>query len=102
MTVQDPKKPRKKGPKPFRISFGYVVLAFLILMLLTSVFQNVGVKKLPYSEFKELVRKGKVKTVSISETEIRGEFLEYSEEGDGGSEEKKVGHFRTIRIPGEK
>ncbi|MCZ6688398.1 MAG: ATP-dependent zinc metalloprotease FtsH [Planctomycetota bacterium] len=111
MTVQDPKKPGKKGPKPFRISFGYVILAFLILMLLTSVFKNVGVKELPYSEFKELVRNGRVKSVSMSETEIRGEYLEASEEGDkegdkevvkdgeGGSEEEKLTRFRTIRLP---
>ncbi len=68
-------------PKGARFHLWYVVLAILGVLLLQDLWsQYSSVAKIPYSEFQALLEDGKVESVQIGASEIRGK-LKASEEG---------------------
>lgn len=74
-----------------RFNLTYVFIAILGVIILHDVWSAYrSVAPLPYSEFKSLVRDGKVKQIVITSNEIRGEL---KEAGESGSK-----YFRTTRV----
>ena len=63
MPDDKPKTPRKKAPRPLRFGLWYLLLAFLLLLMLVSLFQGLGAEEIKYSEFKKLLRAGKVESM---------------------------------------
>ena len=60
--------------RPFRLGspVGYVVLLILGFFLFRNVFQEAGVKKVSYSDFKESVRQGRFQRVQLSNEWVKG------------------------------
>jgi cell division protease FtsH len=70
-------KPRKRPPVASRkvnFSFGYLIVAFLLMWLVQSVFFREDIKKIQYSAFKEHLRAGKIHSCVITNEEIRGYY----------------------------
>jgi cell division protease FtsH len=77
--------------KTARINVVYALTAILGVVLFHDLWAGHGsVATLPYSEFKTLVREGKVKEIVITSNEIRGELKEPDATG------KK--YFHTTRV----
>jgi len=79
---ENPKKQSKKTTKrPIKIekrvhfSIWYVIFGIIIMYLLETMILKETVVKLPYSEFKEMVRTGQVKDCLISQDKITGRFF---------------------------
>jgi len=79
---ENPKKQSKKTSKrPIKIekrvhfSIWYVIFGIIIMYLLETMILKETVVKLPYSEFKEMVRTGQVKDCLISQDKITGRFF---------------------------
>ncbi len=73
------KKPEKapqppQGPKPFRFGspLGYILLLVLAFFLLRGVFEDVGVRRVTYSQFKQAVAEGTFVRVVIEGQSVRG------------------------------
>ena len=68
--------------KTARFNITYALIAVLGVILLHDLWAGYrSVAPLPYSEFKTLVREGKVKEIVITTNEIRGEFKEPDAKG---------------------
>jgi cell division protease FtsH len=87
-----PRRPRKKMPMRARFSLGYFIVALLLMILIQNIFLAETIQRIPYSEFKDLLRNGKVESVTLSQDEIRG-VLKEGQEGERGTR-----HFLTIRV----
>lgn len=79
---EHPKKQSKKSNKrPIKIekrvhfSIWYIIFGIMIMYLLETMILKETVVKLPYSEFKEMVRKGQIKDCLISQDKITGRFF---------------------------
>ncbi len=79
---ENPKKQNKKTTKrPIKIekrvhfSIWYVIFGIIIMYLLETMILKETVVKLPYSEFKEMVRTGQIKNCLISQDKITGRFF---------------------------
>ena len=71
----DEPKPRKRPQMANRrvnFSFGYLIVAFLLMWLVQSVFFREDITKLDYSEFKTDLRADKILRCVITNEEIRG------------------------------
>ncbi|MFL5320338.1 MAG: ATP-dependent zinc metalloprotease FtsH [Myxococcaceae bacterium] len=68
-----PEQPQRFG-RPFRVGspIGYVVLLVLGFFLFRNVFQEAGVKKVSYSEFKEAIGGGRFQRVQLSNDWVKG------------------------------
>ena len=65
---------------------------WLALMLLNSLSSNTGIKTVPYSEFLQLAKEGRVSEVAVSDNVIQGIMLtENSDSGQGV-------RFQTVRV----
>ena len=89
LELKDKNKDKEKKTKSF--TYLYFVFVFVALALLnySYVYFNNEVKTLPYSEFKDLITKGKIVDVSIYKETIEGNLL---------SEENKKVKFVTTRV----
>ncbi len=87
------RRPRKKMPMRARFSLGYFIVALLLMILIQNIFLAETIQRIPYSEFKELLRNGKVESVTLSQDEIRGMLKEGQEGALGGTR-----LFLTIRV----
>lgn len=70
-------KPRKRPPvvsRKVNFSFGYLIVAFLLMWLVQSVFFREDVRKIQYSTFKADLRAGKILSCVITNEEIRGYY----------------------------
>jgi cell division protease FtsH len=87
------RRPRKKMPMRARFSLGYFIVALLLMILIQNLFLAETIHRIPYSEFKDLLRNGKVESVTLSQDEIRGHVKEGQEAALGGTR-----LFLTIRV----
>jgi cell division protease FtsH len=87
------RRPRKKLPMRTRFSLGYFIVALLLMILIQNIFLAETINRIPYSEFKNLLRSGKVESVTLSQDEIRGLVKEGQESTLGGTR-----LFLTIRV----
>jgi cell division protease FtsH len=79
--------------KQHKVTIWYVIFGVWAVLLLHNLIASAfAVKTVPYSEFLELVKAGKVTEVAISENEIQGRLQ--SESGSEGSGQL----FRTVRV----
>jgi cell division protease FtsH len=88
-----PRRPRKKMPVRTRFSLGYFIVALLLMILIQNIFLADTVHRIPYSEFKDMLRTGKVESVTLSQDEIRGLLKEGQEAALGGTR-----MFLTVRV----
>lgn len=87
------RRPRKKMPVRTRFSLGYFIVALLLMVLIQNLFLAESIHRLPYSEFKEWLRSGRVESVTLSQEEIRGTLKEGQEVTPGGTR-----LFLTVRV----
>jgi cell division protease FtsH len=87
------RRPRKKMPMRTRFSLGYFIVALLLMILIQNIFLAETIHRIPYSEFKEFLRNGKVESVTLGQDEIRGVLKEGEEAALGGTR-----LFLTIRV----
>jgi cell division protease FtsH len=107
------KKPEKapppnQGPRPFRFGspLGYILLLVLGFFLLRSVFQDVGVRRVTYSQFKEAVAEGNFTRVVIEGQSVRGYLPPQTEAAPEGAEagvraERAQLPWMAHRVPGD-
>ena len=55
-----------------RFSIGYIVAAFVVLLLVQNLLVAERIHQMPYSEFKQAVAEGRVQQVTLTDTLIRG------------------------------
>ena len=70
-----PTKKPKKIEKRIHFSIWYILFGILAMYLLETIILKEKIERLPYSEFKELVRQGRVKECLISGGKITGTFF---------------------------
>ncbi|MGD8836359.1 MAG: ATP-dependent metallopeptidase FtsH/Yme1/Tma family protein, partial [Desulfobacteraceae bacterium] len=79
--------------KQHKVTIWYVIIGVWAVLILHNLIASAfAVKTIPYSEFLELVKAGKVTEVAISENQIQGRLQ--SENGSEGSGQL----FRTVRV----
>ncbi|MGD9187247.1 MAG: ATP-dependent zinc metalloprotease FtsH, partial [Desulfobacteraceae bacterium] len=79
--------------KQHKVTIWYVIIGVWAVLILHNLIASAfAVKTIPYSEFLELVKAGKVTEVAISENQIQGRMQ--SENGSEGSGQL----FRTVRV----
>src|SRR5918992_3530777 len=88
-----PRRPRKKMPMRTRFSLGYFIVALLLMILIQNLFLTETIQRIPYSDFKELLRTGKVESVTLSQDDLRGLLKEGQESALGGTR-----LFSTVRV----
>src|SRR5262245_15219127 len=62
---------RKTMAMRARFSLGYFIVALLLMILIQNIFLAETIHRIPYSEFKDLLRNAKVESVTLSQDEIR-------------------------------
>jgi cell division protease FtsH len=87
------RRPRRKMPMRTRFSLGYFIVALLLMILIQNLFLAETIHRIPYSEFKDLLRTGKVESVTLSQDDIKGLVKEGQEAVLGGTR-----LFLTIRV----
>lgn len=85
--------PERGGKKPIfkktHFTIWYFVIAFLIILLVQNYFVSKGAEDvIPYSEFKNALREGKIKELTITLETISGEW----------TTEKGIRKFQTVRV----
>jgi cell division protease FtsH len=88
-----PRRPRKKMPMRTRFSLGYFIVALLLMILIQNLFLTETIQRIPYSEFKEFLRSGKVESVTLGQDDLRGLLKEGQESALGGTR-----LFSTVRV----
>ncbi len=65
---------KRPGDKKKRILFSsiYWLIGILVIMFLPQILVSIQTKQIPYSEFKEYLRQGRILEVKLTEDEIRG------------------------------
>lgn len=80
--------------KYHKFSIWYVILGIWVVLLIHNIlFSALSIQTIPYSRFLELVEKGEVTEVAISQNQIQGRMMT----GEGGRGEP----FRTVRVDPE-
>jgi cell division protease FtsH len=87
------RRPRKKMPVRTRFSLGYFIVALVLMVLIQNLFLAETIHRIPYSEFKELLRADKIESVTLSQDEIRGLLKEGQEAALEGTR-----LFLTVRV----
>ncbi|MGH8058317.1 MAG: ATP-dependent metallopeptidase FtsH/Yme1/Tma family protein, partial [Candidatus Entotheonellia bacterium] len=70
------RRPRKKMPVRARFSLGYFLVALVVMILIQNLFLAETTHRIPYSEFKQLLRDSKIESVTLTQDEIRGRLKE--------------------------
>jgi len=65
-------KARSKDKKTKNFTFIYFIIAFIVIIVINSYIFTSEVKNIPYSEFKDLITKGKISDVVIDTEAIQG------------------------------
>ena len=76
-------KPRKRQPvssRRFTFSVWYIILVIFVAYAVHNFVFRENVQEIPYSEFKQLLREGRIVTCVLTNNEIKGEF---SDKGAG-------------------
>jgi hypothetical protein len=76
--ARPPKRP-VPGPTPAVLTILYVVGTLVFVFVLSMLTTGVTARSVSYTEFKQLVRSGKVEDVVISQERIRGTLKESKE-----------------------
>jgi ATP-dependent Zn protease len=71
---------------------GGIWLAFLVFNFLST---NAAVKTIPYSEFLQLAKEGRVSEVAVSDNVIQGKMFTDNSDSEQGQP------FQTVRVDGE-
>lgn len=80
--------------KKTRFSMWYFILAFVVLLVIQSYLGvHLNVKRLSYSQFKNLLKDGKIKTAVLSEEQVQGIFID--------AEDDKEKTFSAVRVEDE-
>ncbi len=87
------RRPRKKMPFRARFSLGYFLVALVLMILIQNLFLAETTHRIPYSEFKQLLREGKIESVTLTQDEIRGKLKEVLEH-----EGRRTRLFTTVRV----
>jgi len=79
------------GPSKRKIhfSFWYFIIALVVISWLQNQMQGAQVNKIPYSEFKEMVRSNRVESLVVEQDKIRGQIKD-AKEGER--------NFITVRV----
>jgi len=72
---QQNKKPKKILEKRVHFSIWYILFGILVMYIVESFLFKQTIQTLPYSEFKDLVRKGQVKECLIGPEKITGTYI---------------------------
>ncbi|HYX93015.1 MAG TPA: ATP-dependent zinc metalloprotease FtsH [Myxococcaceae bacterium] len=102
-----PEKGQHKSPFPgfrFGSPLGYLVLLALGFLLFRNVFQDVGVRRVTYSQFKQAVADGRFIRVQLSQDTVKG-FLPPNAQGSGDDStfraEPSQLPWMAHRVPGD-
>ncbi len=106
MERRDRKPANNQVPKKLNFSLWYLVLAIGIMYLIQTFAFTQEVEKIPYSQFKTLLKEGRIKECAVSPDKIRG--IMRTEEGsrdattDASRPKGKLGpgekYFETVRV----
>jgi cell division protease FtsH len=82
--LPDPLPDKKKDvgprlPQQWRFLIPYVVVGLLLLWVWQDMFSHLAVQTIPYSQFKEYLARGEVKSVTIRDNEIYGRIVKRAE-----------------------
>jgi cell division protease FtsH len=81
----------KSVDRQTHINFWYVLLAVFALLLVQSLWQgSTRVATIPYSEFQAMLADGRLESISVSATRIRGRLKEPTADGHGAVETVRV------------
>ncbi len=113
MNAKNQKPDNKTRQKKLSFSIWYLLLAFVVMYIIQSFLVQEDVKKIPYSEFKQLLRDAKIKECTVTPDKIFGVFFvpddsiqdeAETDKGGGlfGLQEQKLAkgerYFETIRV----
>lgn len=96
-------------PRKLNFSLWYIMLAILIIYMINSFFTHKEYQQIPYSQFKKLLREGKIRECVVTPDEIHGIML-VDETGERQvpqkswkpsskrSAEKGTRFFKTVRV----
>ena len=84
---------KDSSQRKVHFSFWYFMLALLLISWLQGYMAEPQRERVPYSQFKQWVREGRVENVVLGPEKIRGEV-----KSDKESEKEKVKHFVTVRV----
>ncbi len=84
---------------PFASPAAWLVLIALAVFLFRA-FQDVGVRRIPYSQFKEMIRQGSFERVVIGPDWVRGIPKGVDDKGGDGDKGGQALPYMTTRIPG--
>ncbi|MCG8604037.1 ATP-dependent zinc metalloprotease FtsH [bacterium] len=69
------KRPGSPTQKKLNFSISYILLAFVIMYIIQTLLVQGDVEKLPYSEFKALLKEGRIKECTVSPQKIFGVMI---------------------------
>jgi len=75
--------------KEFKSLISWILFFFLIFLFIRGIREMQVEKEIPYSEFKSLLREGKIVEVKIKPDSLSGKYIE----------DNKISLFKTYRIP---
>ncbi len=79
--------------KQHKFSIWYVLIGFWVVLIIQSYIAHFfAVKTIPYSQFMNLLKEGKITEIAVGENQIQGKM----KDGDG-----KLENFKTIRVDPE-
>lgn len=79
-------------PRQKQFSIWYFVIALFLLVLFQSVFTAPHVQTLDYSEFKTLLRAGKIARVTLGAEYVRGQLPTYRRSGGDPAQGESRGY----------
>jgi cell division protease FtsH len=92
MDANKRKPANKVPPKKITFSFWYILVAFLIVYMIQTFLVSGNVEKVPYSEFKQLLKEGKIKECAISREKVMG-IMYVETTGEVTADEPEGGFF---------
>ncbi len=72
-------KKEQKNKKKLLFTAAYWLLGLIIIMVLPQILLTIQTKQIPYSQFKDLLRQGRILEIRLTEDEIRGIMFTGSE-----------------------
>jgi cell division protease FtsH len=82
---------KKSADRQTHINFWYVLVAIFTLLLVQSLWQeSTRVATIPYSEFQAILSDGRLESISVSATKIRGRLKAPTADGHGAVETVRV------------
>jgi cell division protease FtsH len=98
--LSKPQDPKKKPPQSLvRSLIVYATLMIFMVWLWQSAVSSFGSKEIPYSEFKEVLKKGQIEEVQIESDTIRGFFK--VDERATGDQRRRQAFFTNSARPDE-